>query len=74
MLTWVSLALFVFLGISRAVDGLLGVDVVALAFGETSATRVIYGFIGAAAVYCGIALVVRHPPRPPRHFLRRAGH
>jgi uncharacterized membrane protein YuzA (DUF378 family) len=73
MLMWVSLALFVFLGVSRAIDGVLGVDVVALVFGDMSAaTRVIYASVGVAAVCCAIALALIHPDRERRDSLRRA--
>jgi uncharacterized membrane protein YuzA (DUF378 family) len=74
MLVWLALVLFSFLVVSGAVDGLLGIDIVALVFGAMSPdTRLIYGFVGVAAVSCAIALAVRHSAWPLRHPLRRAG-
>jgi uncharacterized membrane protein YuzA (DUF378 family) len=64
---WLSIVLVVMLGLSGALVGLLGVDVIELVFGDmTPAARVVYAVLGAAAVYCAIAVALSHP-------FRRAG-
>jgi len=64
MFVWVSLVLAVVLGLSRALVGLAGVDVIAIVFGVmTPAARAIYALLGVAAVYCAIVTALSHAPR-----------
>jgi uncharacterized membrane protein YuzA (DUF378 family) len=66
-LIWASVVLAVLLGMTRALVGLWGVDVVAIVFGVmTPAARAVYALLGVAAVYCVITVV-------SRQFFRRAG-
>ena len=59
---WVSLVLVIVLGLSRALVGLTGVDVIEIVFGDmTPAARAVYALLGAAAVYCAIAMALKLP-------------
>jgi uncharacterized membrane protein YuzA (DUF378 family) len=63
-LVWLSVVLAVLLGVTRALVGLWGVDVVALVFGVmTPAARAVYALLGVAAMYCAVKVVSRQPSR-----------
>jgi uncharacterized membrane protein YuzA (DUF378 family) len=63
-LVWVSVVLAVLLGMTLALVGLWGIDVVALVFGVmTPAARAVYALLGVAAVYCALKVVLRQPSR-----------
>lgn len=67
MFVWVSLVLAALLGLSRALVGLTGVDVIAMVFGVmTPAARAVYAVLGAAAVYSAIAMALKLPAKGAR--------